>query len=171
MEILWAPWRMKYIEYTKIEKEQGCFICKAAESDNLEEHLVIYKNNYVILLMNKFPYNTGHMLLAPRRHLSDFSELTRDELCNLAEAIKLSIELVKRALNPDGLNLGVNLGKAAGAGLEGHLHIHIVPRWVGDTNFMPVIANTKVVPESLNDTFNKLKRHSNVFETLDLSTR
>ncbi|MEM1508742.1 MAG: HIT domain-containing protein [Thermofilaceae archaeon] len=164
MKFLWAPWRMKYIEYTKVEKEQECFICKAAESDNLEEHLVIHRDCYVILLMNKFPYNTGHLLLAPRRHVAEFLELTRDELYNLAESIKLSVELVKRALTPDGLNLGVNLGRAAGAGLESHLHIHIVPRWIGDTNFMPVIADTKVIPESLNDTFRRLKEHSHIFE-------
>lgn len=168
MEFLWAPWRMKYIEYTKVEKERGCFICKAAESDNLEEHLVIYRDSRVILLMNKFPYNTGHLLLAPRKHVSEFSELSRDELCNLAEAVRLSVELVKRALTPDGLNLGVNLGRAAGAGLEGHLHIHIVPRWIGDTNFMPVIADTKVIPESLNDTFRRLKGHSHIFEAFQV---
>lgn len=164
MDVLWAPWRMKYIEYAKVERSTECFLCKALREDNDEENLVVYKSQRVIVVMNRFPYNTGHLLVAPARHVSDFSALDDAELCSLAKAVKSSIEVIKRALAPDGFNIGVNLGRVAGAGLESHLHVHIVPRWSGDTNFMPVIADTKVIPEALTDTYRKLAAHREVFK-------
>jgi len=165
MDVLWAPWRMKYIEYAKVRKDSSeCFICDAVRAENLEEHLVLYKDSFTVLLMNKFPYNTGHLLLAPSRHVADFSQLTGEELLSLAELLRKSLTLLKLALSPDGFNVGVNLGRVAGAGLETHLHVHIVPRWNGDTNFMPVISNTKVIPEALKDTYRRLMEHVHVLK-------
>lgn len=166
MDTLFAPWRMTYIEYAKVGKEQGCFICNATKSDNLEENLVLYKGRHVIILMNKFPYNTGHLLIAPNRHVADFAQLSDEELLALSKALVQSIEVIKRAFSPDGFNIGVNLGRVAGAGLESHLHIHVVPRWNGDTNFMPVIADTKVIPEALKDTYRKLIKHVEIFKNI-----
>ncbi|ABL77968.1 histidine triad (HIT) protein [Thermofilum pendens Hrk 5] len=166
MDVLWAPWRMAYIEYAKIERGEGCFICKAVESSELEENLVVYKGEKIIVMLNRYPYNTGHLLVAPTRHVADFSQLSDEELFSLAKAVSLSLELLKKALSPDGFNVGVNLGRVAGAGLESHLHVHVVPRWNGDTNFMPVIADAKVIPEALKDTRRKLLKHVDVFEGL-----
>jgi len=163
MDVLWAPWRMKYIEYAKVSKSSSeCFICEAVKAESPEDHLVLYKDSSAVLLMNKFPYNTGHLLLAPSRHVADFSHLTKEELLSLAEMLRKSLTMLKLALSPDGFNVGVNLGRVAGAGLETHLHVHIVPRWNGDTNFMPVISNTKVIPEALKDTYKKLMEYAHV---------
>lgn len=167
MEILWAPWRMKYIEYTVIEKEKTCFICDAVKSKNLKENFVIFKGQHTVLLMNKYPYNTGHLLLSPIKHVGSLDQLTKEELCSLNIMLKNTINMLKKALNPDGFNIGINLGRTAGAGLEDHLHIHIVPRWNGDTNFMPVISYTKVIPESLNDTYKKLIKYQHILSEED----
>lgn len=163
---------MKYIEYAKVQKEGSgeCFICEAVRADNLEEHLVLYRDSATILLMNKYPYNTGHLLLAPTRHVADFSQLSREELLSLAELLRRSIELLKAVLSPDGFNVGVNLGRIAGAGLETHLHVHVVPRWLGDTNFMPVISNTKVIPEALKDTYRRLLERADILRGDFVST-
>jgi len=156
---------MKYIEYAKVHRDsKECFICEAVKAENLEEHLVLYRDSSVVLLMNKFPYNTGHLLLAPSRHVADFSHLTKEELLSLAEMLRKSLTMLKLALSPDGFNVGVNLGRVAGAGLETHLHVHIVPRWNGDTNFMPIISNTKVIPEALKDTYRRLMEHAHVLK-------
>jgi len=165
VDVLWAPWRMKYIEYAKLERDKECFICKASREDG--GSLVVYKNKDVIVLMNSFPYNTGHLLVAPTKHVPDFSLLNDRELCVLMKAVKLSVEMLKKALAPDGFNIGVNLGRTAGAGLETHVHIHVVPRWNGDTNFMPIIADTKVIPEALNDTYQRLVKFRDVFAGAD----
>ena len=164
MDILWSPWRMKYIEYISLHKPKGCFICKAIESKNLEEKLIIYKGDHVIVLMNLFPYNTGHLLIAPIKHVPSLEELSREEVASLFNAVKTSIKMLRRSLRPDAFNVGINLGRVAGAGLEDHVHVHIVPRWNGDTNFMPVLANTKVIPEALKDTYNKIVRYSYLIE-------
>jgi len=157
MKILWAPWRIKYILSAK-KKAESCFICEAYRDSNLRERLVLFKGENTIVLMNKYPYNTGHLLVAPSRHVATLNELSSAEICSLGMAVKTSIEVLKETLHPDGFNIGINLGRVAGAGLEDHVHIHIVPRWNGDTNFMPVIAETKVIPESLRDTYEKLLR-------------
>jgi len=162
LNILWSPWRMKYIEYVTIEKPKGCFICEAIRHDVMEEKLVIYKGKNTIVLMNLFPYNTGHLLIAPVKHVPSLEELSTSELSSLIIVLKTSITALKEALNPDGFNVGINLGRVAGAGLEDHVHIHIVPRWNGDTNFMPIIANTKVIPEALKDTYRKLIKYSHL---------
>ncbi|MEZ0345060.1 MAG: HIT domain-containing protein [Infirmifilum sp.] len=160
MDVLFAPWRMRYIEYTKIERDQECFICKGYRERNDEDNLVVYKGERVVVLMNKFPYNTGHLLVAPARHVPDLESLTDEELCVLFKAVKLSIQVLKAVFSPDGFNIGINLGRVAGAGLESHLHVHVVPRWNGDTNFMPVIGSTKVIPEALRDTYHRIVAQS-----------
>jgi len=163
LDILWAPWRMKYIEYAKIEQDSECFICKATNSNEDEKNLVVYKGESVIVLMNRYPYNTGHLLVAPTRHIPELKALTDKELCILLKTVKNSVEVIREALKPDGFNIGVNLGRVAGAGLESHVHIHVVPRWNGDTNFMPVIADAKVIPEALQDTYRRLVAHKDLF--------
>lgn len=156
MDVLFAPWRMKYIEYAKVEKTQECFICDAARSNDLRSKLVVYRNELIIVLMNKFPYNTGHLLIAPVRHVADLDGLSSEELYELMKTLRNAISWLRKALSPDGFNVGINLGRVAGAGLESHVHIHVVPRWNGDTNFMPIIADTKVIPEALEDTYAKI---------------
>ncbi|OYT66048.1 HIT family hydrolase [Candidatus Bathyarchaeota archaeon ex4484_205] len=155
MDLLWAPWRLKYVQSTG---KRGCFLCEAASSKEDLKNLLLYRGQYGFIILNKYPYNNGHLMVAPYRHISDFLELSKDEIYNLSELIKLSLRILNAAYRPHGFNIGMNLGSVAGAGLAAHLHIHIVPRWRGDTNFMPVISDTKVIPESLIDAYNKLKR-------------
>jgi len=171
MDVLWAPWRMKYIEYARVEKSSGCFLCEAAKSDNLEEKLVVHKTESVIVIMNNYPYNTGHLLIAPARHVANFAQLSDSELLEMAVTLRNSLEWLRKALSPDGFNIGVNIGKVAGAGLEDHLHIHVVPRWIGDTNFMPIVANTKVIPEALADTYRKIVAAKNELASAQVRQR
>jgi len=163
LNILWAPWRMKYIEYEAVKKDKkGCIFCEAAKAENMEEKLVLHKTQYSIVLMNLFPYNTGHLLVAPLRHVPSTEDLPEEELLDLFNLLNRSLRLLRVVFKPDGFNIGINLGRVAGAGIEDHVHIHIVPRWNGDTNFMPVIYNTKVIPESLKDTYKRLIAQKNV---------
>lgn len=154
MEHIYAPWRKDFIE--KKEKEEGCIFCKRKELDISLDSLVIYKGKLSFILLNKYPYNNGHIMVAPYAHKADFTELNDDELLELSQNIRLGIRVLKKAYNPQGFNIGMNLGSIAGAGVADHLHWHIVPRWSGDTNFMPVIGETKVLHEILSDTFNKV---------------
>ena len=153
---------MKYVQYIAIKREEGCFICKAIEKGVGEESLVLYIGRYGVVQMNLYPYNTGHLLVSPKRHVASLSELNDEELLALAKLVTSSIEALKAALNPHGFNVGLNLGRVAGAGLEDHVHFHIVPRWEGDTNFMPVIASTKVIPEAIIDTYRKIMRYAHL---------
>jgi ATP adenylyltransferase len=153
-EIIWAPWRMGYIlEF----KKEGCFLCSAFKSKNLGKNYVIEKNKNAFVIMNIFPYNNGHLMVAPGRHIAEFERLTEEEFLSINLLIKKSIIVLKNVLKPEGFNIGVNIGKVSGAGVEFHIHFHIVPRWTGDTNFMPVISNTKVIPQALDDLYKKLK--------------
>jgi ATP adenylyltransferase len=154
-EIIWAPWRMGYI--LEIKKE-GCFLCSAFKSKNFKKNYVLEKNKNAFVIMNIFPYNNGHLMVAPGRHIAEFEQLTEDEILSINILIKKSIIILKKVLKPDGFNIGLNIGKASGAGVESHIHFHIVPRWIGDTNFMPVISNTKVIPQALNDLYKKLRK-------------
>ncbi|MCD6564172.1 MAG: HIT domain-containing protein [Thermoproteales archaeon] len=164
MDILWSPWRMKYIEYITIHKSEGCFICEALKTDKNEDRLVVFKGEKVIVLMNLFPYNTGHLLIAPIRHVPSIEDLSKEEITSLFLVVQTSLKMLRKALKPDAFNIGINLGRVAGAGLEEHVHVHIVPRWNGDTNFMPVLANTKVIPEALKDTYRKIIKYANYIE-------
>ena len=155
MERLYSPWRSKYIEtYDKIE---GCFLCDAYKSKNDEEKLVLYRGNNTFVIMNLFPYNAGHIMVCPNEHIGDFLKLDNETLCEISLISQMMVEALKVALNPDGFNMGYNLGRVAGAGLEGHIHNHIVPRWNGDTNFMPTIAEVKVISQELREIYFKIK--------------
>ncbi len=156
MDLLWAPWRMKYIEYEAIKKREECIFCSAATTENPEEKLVLHRTRFSVVVMNLYPYNTGHLLVAPKRHIASTEDLSEEELLDLFGLVNRCLKLLKAVFNPDGFNVGMNLGRVAGAGIEDHVHIHIVPRWNGDTNFMPVISNTKVIPEALKDTYMRL---------------
>jgi len=155
LERLWAPWRYAYVVSIKEEKE--CFLCKAAIDKDDEANLVVYRGDRIIVVLNKYPYNPGHLLIAPIRHVPSIEDLNDKELFELAKTIRLSKLVLDEVYKPNGYNIGINLGKAAGAGLEGHLHVHIVPRWIGDTNFIVVLSNTKVIVEALNQSYRKLK--------------
>jgi ATP adenylyltransferase len=144
MDKLWAPWRVNYI---RAKSQKKCIFCAAAK-DGKKSH-VVFKTPYSLVMLNKFPYNNGHLMVAPKRHLRDIAQLKTEEVLDLFGAVNKAMQLLKKVLKPHGFNIGVNLSKTAGAGFAGHLHIHIVPRWQGDTNFMPTLSGTKVISESL----------------------
>jgi ATP adenylyltransferase len=151
---LWAPWRMVYIDQDA--KEEGCILCHKARDRDPREALVLAHTDHTLVLLNKYPYNNGHLLLAPRRHERNLSDLSSQEYADFSESLRRSVAIVREALNPGGINLGMNLGKCAGAGIDDHLHWHIVPRWEGDTNFMPVSAEVRVMPQHLLDSYDRL---------------
>ncbi len=157
--VLFRPDRLKYVR--RIERPPGCPFCHALETGVSLESLLLYKNSHAMVIMNKFPYNPGHLLVLPRRHVGDILELSSQEISAIALLVQKSIELVLKANaapkeRQPGFNVGLNLGSAAGAGIPEHLHYHIVPRWNGDTNFFPLIAGTKVLVETLEQTFQRL---------------
>ncbi len=156
MQRLWAPWRMTYIE--NIPRSEGCFLCEAAKTpDPCAENLVLWRDELALCIMNRYPYNNGHLLIAPCAHKADLADLSPEECTAVLEGLIKTKSAVSATMSPDGFNIGLNLGKSAGAGLEEHLHFHIVPRWQGDTNFMPVLGGTKVIPQSLADLYVTLK--------------
>ncbi len=160
MEVMWAPWRLSYIkETTKGENRDGCFICKSVnESPEKDvENLLLHKGKYSLVILNRYPYNTGHLMVCPVRHTGDFTSLRKEELEEIDETLKKALKVLKRAFNPEGFNLGLNLGKVSGGSVDTHIHYHVVPRWLGDTNFMPVISGVKVIPQSLSETYSILK--------------
>ncbi|MDH5509351.1 MAG: HIT domain-containing protein [Nitrospinota bacterium] len=150
---IWAPWRLDYILGPK---EEGCVFCSMPEDNEDEKHHILYRGKTCYVVLNLFPYNNGHLMVCPFRHLSDYTALTSEELSESAQLQQKSILALKQAFRPDGFNVGLNLGSAAGAGIEEHLHLHIVPRWNGDFNFMPVIGQTKVMPQHLKSTYEAL---------------
>jgi len=145
---IWAPWRMGYILTT--DDDQGCFLCAAGSSEvGDRQTLVVFRHGSACAVLNKFPYSNGHILVAPTAHKSDLEELTREEKLDLFDGVVRAKGLLDEAVKPHGFNIGINIARVAGAGVPGHLHVHVVPRWSGDTNFMPVLAGVKVVPQSL----------------------
>ena len=159
MKTVWAPWRMEYILG---DKEDGCIFCKALTTN---DDLTLHKGHRTLVVMNKFPYINGHLLVAPVHHISALDQLKQDDMGVLLSTIEKSIGILTKVMQPDGFNVGLNLGKVAGAGVEEHLHFHIVPRWFGDTNAFTVFAEVRVIPEHIEATFNKLKPH---FDNLEL---
>ena len=151
---LWAPWRLEYIQ--SADEAEGCFLCEAATGDDDEQLLVVHRGETAFVVMNKYPYSSGHLLVAPRRHGVEFGELDDTEALELHRLGAAAVEALRAAMQPDGFNLGWNFGRVAGAGVTDHVHLHVVPRWSGDTNFMPVLADVKVLPEHLNQTRRKL---------------
>lgn len=154
MKTLWTPWRMEYIEGRTGAK--GCFFCAAPELAHSSADLILYRDRLLVVLMNRFPYANGHLLVAPARHVADLGELHPEESNALAVMLTRCTSILRRHLQPDGFNIGLNLGEVAGAGLASHLHWHIVPRWHGDHNYMTVLAEVRTIPEHLDRTFSKL---------------
>lgn len=154
MEILWAPWRMEYVSSDTRKGE--CIFCPSDARDHDEERLILFQGNRSIVLMNRYPYINGHLLVAPVRHTSSLDGLLPEEKLDLITAVERSIGVLKEVMNPGGFNVGLNLGRAAGAGVEEHIHFHIVPRWNGDTNYMTVCGEVRVIPEHIQATYRKL---------------
>lgn len=154
MDYIWAPWRIDYI--LGKEKEPGCIFCVKPASSEDEENLIVHRAVGAYTIMNKFPYNNGHVLVVPYRHVSDICLLTPEENGLLVQEVTRSIEALRKVMNPDGFNIGINLGVVAGAGIAEHVHYHVVPRWNGDTNIMPVLADIRVIPQHLRETRQKL---------------
>jgi ATP adenylyltransferase len=159
MDHLWAPWRLAYVATGKpAGEDQPCFICRGLEEDEDRKNLIVRRTPRSLVMLNRYPYNNGHLLVAPLAHKGRLSELTADELLDLMQTVTQMVEQLRALMKPDGYNVGLNLGKAAGAGLPGHLHWHIVPRWDGDTNFMPVLGDVKVIVQSLHALYDQLKQ-------------
>ena len=152
---MWAPWRMEYI---LSEKDGGCVFCDALSRN---DELTLYKGKDTMVMMNKFPYINGHLLVAPVQHISRLDQLSKYEMGELLATIDSSVDILKQVMTPDGFNVGLNLGKVAGAGVEEHLHFHIVPRWFGDINALTVFADVRVIPEHIKATYNNLMPHFN----------
>ena len=154
MDRIWAPWRMNYIESSK---KPGCVFCQKSQSKKDKKNLVLYRGMETFILMNLYPYTNGHLMIAPYLHTSDVNELAEIANKEIMQFAKDCVNILKSKLGAEGFNFGANLGKVAGAGIDQHIHYHIVPRWSGDTNFMPVISDTKVMIEKLNKTWERLK--------------
>jgi ATP adenylyltransferase len=153
---LWAPWRLEYI--TQADELEGCVFCAEAAGEIADdESLLVRREDTAIALLNKYPYSSGHLMTAPVRHVGSFAELTNDEIIALHRLAQAGMDALARVYAPDGFNLGWNLGRVAGAGITDHVHLHVVPRWSGDTNFMPVLADVKVMPEHLRETRDRLR--------------
>jgi ATP adenylyltransferase len=154
LDRLWAPWRIGYVLG---EKPTECIFCSKPSLDHDEEELILNRGTLSFVLMNRFPYNNGHLLVAPYEHVGDLSGLGQEQLVEMMGLVKVWVEVLRRAMYPDGFNVGFNIGRVAGAGIEEHVHLHIVPRWNGDTNFMPVLDDTRVVPQSLRECYGVLR--------------
>jgi ATP adenylyltransferase len=152
-EVLWAPWR---IEYITGPKEQGCIFCNRFAVPDDRRNLILARGRQSFVIMNKFPYNNGHLMVAPIRHTGDFGSLTAAEIGEIFAFVQEFVSVFHTVMKPHGFNIGLNIGKIAGAGVEDHLHVHVVPRWDGDTNFMPVIGEIKVISEHIQSTYDKL---------------
>lgn len=150
---LWAPWRLEYVR--RADEQEGCVFCSAAATDD-ETALVLHRGERAFALLNRFPYSSGHLMIAPYRHLADFGDLADEEALEIHRLTGSGIAALAETFSPQGYNIGWNLGRIAGAGIADHVHLHVVPRWAGDTNFMPVLADVKVLPEHLTETRRKL---------------
>jgi ATP adenylyltransferase len=150
---LWAPWRLEYIRGA--DEQEGCVFCRARDGDD-EEGLVVHRGNRALVVLNKYPYASGHLMVAPNRHEGEFGDLETEEALEVHQLAAAGVAALAETMRPQGFNLGWNLGRIAGAGVVDHVHLHVVPRWAGDTNFMPVLADVKVLPEALEATRRKL---------------
>ncbi|MCX6899359.1 MAG: HIT domain-containing protein [Verrucomicrobia bacterium] len=158
MEHLWAPWRMQYIQTAiKNKSNEGCIFCVKPQASDDQKNLIILRDKTCFALMNLFPYNPGHLMIAPYKHTGELDDLTEAELADLMLLTRRCKRLLTAVIQPQAFNIGINLGLTAGAGITDHLHVHIVPRWNGDTNFMPVIGETKVIPEALDPLYQRLR--------------
>lgn len=159
MDRLWATWRMPYIETFKDRGEEDveeCFLCSKPKEERDEENLILLRRPKTFVILNAFPYNPGHLMIAPYRHVDSFHALDEEERREVIDLLALFERAVDEVFRPDGVNMGVNLGRAAGAGVPGHIHFHMVPRWQGDCNFMPVLGETKVIPQGMREVWLRL---------------
>ncbi len=156
MDYLWTPWRYKYI--SSVGEAGECVFCVAAESDRDEENFVVHRAEHNFIILNRFPYTSGHVMVVPDQHVATLLDLPEPVVCEMMLLGRRCEQVLRQVYRPEGLNLGINLGRCAGAGIAGHLHLHALPRWVGDSNFMTTIGETRVVPEDLSETWAKLRR-------------
>ena len=155
MERLWAPWRREYILGSR--KTKGCIFCQKTKENKDEENYVLFREKNCLVMLNVFPYNNGHLMVAPHRHVKSVENLTEEEAKEMMKILCQMVSLLKEVLHPEGFNVGMNLGKVAGAGVVDHVHLHIVPRWKGDSHFMSVLSDTRIISEALRETYNQLK--------------
>ncbi len=153
MDKLWAPWRITYVSKTRTK---GCIFCKAFKEKKDRENHIVLRSRHSFAILNTFPYNNGHVMVVSKRHVPSFEGLNEDEILDINKVLKQIMTALKSILKPAGFNVGMNLGKVAGAGIDKHMHIHVVPRWLGDTNFMPVLSDAKIISQSLNELYAKL---------------
>lgn len=152
--VLWAPWRMQYIEE---KKSQDCIFCGSLAEESLKDNLILRVTPHARVMLNKYPYNNGHLMVAPHRHTADLAVLSDHEFADVMQELRNAIGVLQAAFQPQGINVGLNLGVCAGAGIADHLHWHAVPRWNGDTNFMPVIGTVRVMPQHLFESYDRLR--------------
>ncbi len=164
MKKIWAPWRIEYIKQTRADDE--CFICEVINDDpiNDKKNLILHRGKNAIVLLNLYPYIAGHLMIAPLEHTADLKDLPLETGSEMWALTTKTVELLKAAIRPEGFNIGLNLGKVSGAGLKTHLHIHIVPRWSGDTNFMPILSDTRVISQELSETYSELEKFKEILE-------
>ncbi len=154
MQQMWTPWRMAYI---RREKRPGCIFCDMLDAADDRANLILHRGELAFLVLNKYPYNNGHLMAVPYRHVDTLEALTLEEGADMMAMVTLGIRALRRSANPHGFNVGVNIGKVAGAGVLDHIHTHIVPRWEGDANFMPVLGDIRLIPQDLGETYDELK--------------
>ena len=154
MERIWAPWRMQFI---RMKKSSGCFLCENPGQDQDAQNYILYRGSKNFVILNSYPYNPGHLMVAPYRHVAFLEDLTEEERNEHFKIVNQCVGALREEVKPEGFNIGMNLGKSSGAGIADHIHTHIVPRWQGDTNFIPVLTDTKVLPEALAETYDRLK--------------
>jgi len=157
VKTIWAPWRSKFI-YQR--KRQGCIFCQARDSRNTSKSFVIEKTKHSFSMLNIYPYNNGHIMVVPKKHKSSLEKLSAPETTDLMRLLNKTTRLLSKVIKPQGYNIGVNIGKVSGAGFPGHVHMHIVPRWEGDTNFIPILGDVKVISESLSSLYERLRKHA-----------
>ena len=162
MKQIWAPWRMEYI-HENIDKDKDCIFCTLPGENQDEKNFILHRGLHCFIIMNIFPYNTGHIMVSPYRHVPCITSLTEDEMRELNRLTQKGVQIMREVISPEGFNVGINIGRAGGAGFDEHIHQHIVPRWNGDTNYMPVLADTKIHPEHLQATYKKMLPH---FQTI-----
>ncbi len=158
MDKLWAPWRMEYVQRVDA-KDGGCVFCTVPQKENDRDNLILYRGETSFVILNKYPYNNGHCMVVPYKHTADSADLDNDVALEMWQLINKCKAVLTQAFHPDGFNIGMNVGRTAGAGIDQHVHMHIVPRWNGDTNFMPIIGETKVVSQGLLETYDALASH------------
>ena len=154
MKRLWSPWRMEYILG---EKPEGCIFCDKVLKEKDSENLILFRGEHCFVIMNRYPYNNGHLMVAPYDHVDMPTKLPAETLTEMMTIVNICLEVLQEEMQPDGFNLGMNLGACAGAGIRDHVHMHVVPRWTGDTSFMPVLADTHVIVEALHDCYERLR--------------